>query len=267
MVRLLLVALLCAVTASTSAQEPAADAPEAAPADAPATSPAEVPPAPASSARIVVVVRGGDPGADVIEAATALETQLAAAGLTLPADEGMRIVLRGGVPAAPEGYEPARAARLRLGWSPEADREALTGIGRFVEADAVVVVTGTDETIRVEVFDPGAGQFYEGAAAIAADDPSPAVAFVRTRARAALRRRIEPARAARAETPEGPARSVSAAGIADEPAQEQPRWIRRNWPIILAGVLLAGTVTYFVVAQRRDNNPDPPAIHIRPGGS
>lgn len=274
MPRLALLAFLLAAPAFARADAPA-DAPSAAPDATPTTAPEptspEIPTAPtaaASAPRVVVVVRGGDPAEDVVAAATELEAQLAAAGLVLPGDEGMRTVLRGGVPASPEGYEPARAARLRLGWSAEQDREALTGIGRFVSADAIVVVTGTEATINVEVFDAAAGDFYEGAASIAASDPSPAVAFVRARARAALRRRIDPGSVARAQAPAAPAsRATTAADDDDDAPEEEPRWIKRNWPILLAGALLAGTVTYFVVSRRRDVDTDPPVIRIRPGGN
>lgn len=256
MPRTRLVALLLAMPSIAFAQDAPAAEPEV----------AEVAPATETRApRIVVVVRGGDPTAEVIEAARALETLLVAAGMVLPTDEGMRAVLRGDVPASPEGYEPARAARLRLGWSPEGDREALAGIGRFVEADAVVVVTSTADAINVEVFDPGASDFYEGSTPIVSGDPSPAVPFVRSRARAALRRRVDPAAAAR-RVSRADARAATPEPLADEPPEEE-RWIKRNWPVILAGVLLAGTITYFVVSRRRDNDVGQPTIHIFPGGN
>ncbi|MAQ13173.1 MAG: hypothetical protein CMN30_00030, partial [Sandaracinus sp.] len=121
--------------------------------------------------------------------------------------------------------------------------------------------------IRVQVFDVRAGRFFRDRLTL--EPLADATRFIARAARAAQRRPAAPPDAA----PPTPAETASAAPEADTPppAPEEEAtgaraWFKKNWAFVVAGALLVGVVTGFVIrATREDPQPDP-VIVFRPGG-
>ena len=140
-------------------------------------------------------------------------------------------------------------------------------------AHLILVVHRAPEIV-VDAYDVGAGAFYEDRLALASASEAEVAAFVGSRARAALRRASEPPRAPTAEevAREPAAASTAApapATTAGAPAPETPRarrWMRKNWPYVVAGALLVGVVTGVVVSRHNDHAP-PPVLRFLPGGN
>jgi hypothetical protein len=229
----------------------------------------------------VVVVVAGDPDADLREAAAWLDERIARTpSLRAPVDPGLRRALRGApAPSEDDGLGRARAARRRLGWGETKDLPVLLEIGRMAGADAVVVVRSGPAHPRVVVVDAKAGAFFEGELAWP-EDRGRALRFVQSRATAAQGRD-----ASRTPTPERAATSAQQAGSRDhgalapddeggrtsDPTASDPKasdpkardgnpsdrkddeatgaraWFKDNWPYIVAGALLAGTVAFFLL--------------------
>lgn len=233
----------------------------------------------ADAPRTAIVVVG-DPAAATVEAAERLDGALSATSdVTLPADPAMRAALRGApAPEADDGLGPVRALRRQLGWSDEADLEALATIGRQLELVAIVLVRG-GEIPTARVFDVRAGRRFNGEAALDAESLEGAVRFVTVRARTAAERPVPtPAEAAgttaAGETPTAAGTTAAAGATTAAPAavgadtDERPRrrWIARNWPYLVAGGLVVGAAGFFI-AQRDTSSSGSPVIHVRPGGS
>jgi hypothetical protein len=53
----------------------------------------------------------------------------------------------------------------------------------------------------------------------------------------------------------------------EQPADESraKRRIKKAWPYLLAGVLLAAGVTYLIIDRGRTNEAEPPLLRFRPG--
>lgn len=234
----------------------------------------------ADAPRIAVVLEG-DPTPGATAAAEGLETALLASEeVAQPSDPLVRAALRGNTGAPDDGLDAVRGLRRRIGWSQDADREALASLaGRLALAAVVVVHVGDAPVARV--YDVTARRYFAGEAAIDEAGRDATVAFIVSRAAAAERRRTAPTPADVAATPEtagapdgDTAASASPAplGATTEPtvppvdAPPQRSWIRRNWPFLVAGALLAGTATFFIV-QRGGHETSPPVIHVRPGGT
>jgi len=221
----------------------------------------------AQGPRVAIVV-SGDPSQAATDSVSRLEASLAStAELTLPSDEATRTALRG-VPRDPgapdDGLDELRGLRRRLGITADGDRDVLDTVGARLELAVVVVVHGATQP-TAKVYDVSEHRFFTGEAALDASSLDSARQFVVARATAAERRRLAPAPEATAEaaaqTP-----TTTAAPATAAPTPERRPFMRRNWPFFVAGALLVGATTYFIV-QRNQTDTSPPVIHIRPGGN
>ena len=237
------------------------------------TSLVSAPSALADGPRIVVVVEG-DAAESTLGAAQRLEDAVAASNsVTLPGDALIRAALRGAEASPDDGLDAVRGLRRRIGWSVDADREALGAIGEQLELVAIILVRGGSMPVA-RVYDVAAVQFFVGEAAL--DDASleTSTRFVLARVRAAERRRVAPPPDSAATAGESNVGTTAVApeiagALTPSTAPDQPvqrSWIRRNWPFLVAGALLAGTTTFFI-AQRAGRDTTSPVIHIRPGGT
>ena len=245
-----------------------ATTPSAPPADAPS---ADAPSAadPADGAKVAVIV-AGDPDEALRRAARDLDRALAGTDLVRPSDSLLRAALRGEVPpdGGEDGLERVRAERRRLGFG-DADPEALRALGGMVGADALVIVRRADGALRIEVFDVPAARFYRDRLAL--DPAAETVVFIRRAARASRRRaaRVEVATVDDPPPAPSPAQTAEAAAAAEEPAEAvRPvrAWFKKNWAFLVAGALLVGVVTAFVVRAAREEPQPDPMIVFRPGG-
>lgn len=212
----------------------------------------------------VATVLVGDPEPVRRARAAELDARLGGVGLRRLDDPAMRAALLGDV-HEDDGLERLHAARRRLLFEDD-PTEALRDLGARLRVDALVVVRAADP-LRIAVFDLAAGAFYEDEPTL--DDLDAAAAFVRRAARAAARRASapqasapSPAEAAAASS--GAATETPAATAADtrRPAR---RWLRSNWAFLVAGALLVGVVTGFIVRGRRQDDDPPPILRFRPG--
>lgn len=205
--------------------------------------------------RVAVVIEGGASEMSV-EAATRLEGALAASGEVALPDDATRAALLGDRGTAGDGLERIRSLRRRADWTSAGDRDVLSELGSALDVVALVLVRGVEDgsELAARVYDVGAGRFFQGAVVI--DAVSTGEGFVLAR----VRRASERARTA-ATTPVElePERSSPL----DDQAPERRSWMGRNWPFVVAGVLLAGATTFFVI-QRTNADESPPVIHIRP---
>lgn len=225
----------------------------------------------AQEAPKAVVVVAGDPDAATQARALEFEAALEEGGISLPVDTALRGALRGDPGTEDDGLEGARRERRRLGFGEE-DATTLVRIGRLTGAHAVVVVQSGAEP---SVFDVGASAFFE--------NPTGEVAgFVRRAVRSAARRAAEPApeptgetevqAEARAPSPRETAERETAAEEAraradstPEPERPARAFFKKNWPYFVAGLLLAGAVTWLIVAGGRDDDVPPPVLRFQPG--
>lgn len=227
----------------------------------------ETPPAEGPTPLKVVVVVAGDPD-DALRAEAARVEELVegSSGLITPGDPGLRQALRGETPADEnDGLERARAERRRLGWDEEADGRGLLAIGRMSGARLLLVLRRR-EVATLEIFDVEARAFYEGGLSLAGANDAAVLAYVESRASATRRRSAAPpspevAAAAGAEAP----LDAEASTTGDAPAESE-RWIKRGWPYIVAGILLAGVIAGVVVSQTNEDDTLPPVLRFRPGG-
>jgi hypothetical protein len=217
----------------------------------------------------VAVVVSGDPDAALSEPAAHLDAALGRLpDVQTPTDPGLRRALRGDDGEADDGLEGARAERRRLGWGEARDVRSLAAIGRMAGADVLVVVRRDAQGPEAVVFDVRAGAFYEGSVALAGSSDEAVTRFVLARARLAAGRSTQPPAPAAASTASAapPGADVATAADASTPAEKEAppkkRWIARNWPYLVAGALLAGTVAYFIA---RDTTDAPAAPVLRFG--
>jgi len=223
----------------------------------------------AQGPRVAIVV-SGDPSQAATDAVGRLEASLAStAELTLPSDEATRTALRGAPrdPGAPDdGLDELRGLRRRLGITADGDRDVLDTVGARLELAVVVVVHGATQP-TAKVYDVAEHRFFTGEAALDASSLDSARQFVVARATAAERRRLAPAPEATADAAAGQTSPASAATpTTAAPTRGRRPFMRRNWPFFVAGALLVGATTYFIV-QRNQTDTSPPVIHIRPGGN
>lgn len=222
-------------------------------------------PASADAPRIAVVVEG-----DAVESTTAAAQRLDAAlaastEATLPSDELVRAALRGASGTPDDGLDPVRGLRRRLGWSNDADREALAAIAEQLELVAIVVVHGADAPVA-RVYDAAQAHYFVGEAPLDEASVETSTRFVLARVRAAERRRVAPLPEATATAEATPSEVPTTEPDATTDAPPRRSFMRRNWPFFVAGALLVGATTFFVV-QRNGGDSSPPVIHVRPGGS
>ncbi|MEM7434985.1 MAG: hypothetical protein AAF436_07520 [Myxococcota bacterium] len=213
----------------------------------------------------VAVVIAGDPDERIRDIAGKVQTECVDAGLRTPADPALRAALIGGPGTADDGLSGVRSVRRSLGVNPRKDLGSYKRLGSITGADALVVLR-REGTVKLEVFDVSAAQFYEGMLDTATTTPTERGEYIELRAKTAQARWTEPPIVV-AEPPEASAVSV-AVGTAevtpvDEPAKK--KWIKKAWPYFIVGALLVGGVTYIIVDQRRTNDPGPPLLRFRPG--
>jgi hypothetical protein len=216
----------------------------------------------------VALLIAGDPDEPLREAAESLGAELTASGLRQPSDPALRAALLGVLPESADGLHAVRAMRRGLGLDPKEDLEAYRRLGRIAGADALLVLQRRGSRTSCEVFDVAAGQFYEGVLDLGESSSEERIAFVRSRA-------IE-AQARWAEQPDETKASAAAAAAGLPPTeQDEPtgtdeesrakRRIKKAWPWILAGGLLAAAVTYIVIDQSGDDGQQLPVLVFRPG--
>jgi hypothetical protein len=212
----------------------------------------------------VATVLVGDPEPVRRARAAELDARLGGVGLRRLDDPAMRAALLGDV-HEDDGLERLHAARRRLLFEDD-PTEALRDLGARLRVDALVVVRAADP-LRIAVFDLAAGAFYEDEPTL--DDLDAAAAFVRRAARAAARRASAPQASAPSPAEAAAASSGAATGTpaatAADTRRPARRWLRSNWAFLVAGALLVGVVTGFIVRGRRQDDDPPPILRFRPG--
>jgi hypothetical protein len=214
--------------------------------------------APAAPPKIGVVV-AGDPDETLRNTAAFVETEATASGLRVPTDAALRAAMRGEPGTEVDGIESLRSTRRGLGLDPRQDLASYKRIGVITGADALVVVR-REGAILLEVFDVSAAQFYEGALAFDDSTSAQRVEFIKSRAAQAQLRWSEP-------LPPPPPAASQKVNAPKQPADESQakRRIKKAWPYLLAGVLLAAGVTYLIIDRGDTNEVEPPLLRFRPG--
>ncbi|MFK8002371.1 MAG: hypothetical protein AB8H86_22450 [Polyangiales bacterium] len=210
---------------------------------------------PAARAKFALVIVG-DADAVLQTRASDLSQALHDAGLTSVHDDAIREALLGGG-TDEDGLGPLRGARRTLSLSDDAGArsDALERIGRASGADTLVLVARRAPTLRV--YDLTARSFYQ--AVPASPDDVPYIASA-TRA-AAARALTAPALVAEA------AEEAEAEVDADEELPPVRAFFRKNWPYMVAAVLLAGAIVWLVVGAGSDDEAPPPVLRFRPGSA
>lgn len=220
----------------------------------------------------VIVVVAGDPDDAVREAAARADEAIRAADdLRGPADPGLRSVLRGDpAPAEDDGLDRVRTERRRLGFEDPEEARGLRALGRMAGASVVVVVRARGAGPVAEVFDVGAATLYEGELALADATASDIASFVARRANAAARRAgrgelVAPAAVAAEATTE----TTDPLDGAAEAEESEPGGVRgflkRTWAYWVAGAVLIGVASFFIIDSRRDDEVPQPVLRFRPG--
>ena len=247
---LLLIVLLAAWPRLTHAQDTGTAA------DTDADTDTETPPPPPPKIATVVA---GDPDETLRETAAFIETEASLSGLRAPTDPALRAAMRGEPATEEDGLESLRSIRRGLGFDPRKDLASYKRIGIIAGADALLVVH-REGAIVVEVFDVSAAQFYEGALNFDDSSAEQRREFIESRAAQAQLRWSEP-------TPPPPTAAPVKVNDQEQPADESraKRRIKKAWPYLVAGLLLAGGVTYLIIDRRDTNDPGPPLLRFRPG--
>jgi hypothetical protein len=237
--------------AETDTETDTAPAPAPAPATATATASARPP------SKIAVVV-AGDPDETLRQTAAFIEHESTTAGLRVPTDPALRAAMRGEPPAEDDGLDGLRSIRRGLGFDPRKDLASYKRIGTIAGADALVLVR-REGAILIEVFDVSAAQFYEGVLSFDDSTPEQRLKFIESRAEQAQLRWTAP--------PAPPAEETKKINPSEEKSDEsraKKRW-KKAWPYVVAGLLLAGGVTYLIIDRRQTNDPGPPLLRFTPG--
>lgn len=212
--------------------------------------------------KVAIVIRG-DADTELRAAATRLEEALEGA-VRLPSDDALRAALRG--EGADDGLDGVRTRRRSLGLGD--DEATLRALARLVGADALVVIHEDAGAPHLEVFDARAGRFFRERLPVQPLDAS--ARFVARAARAAHRR-------ARTSAVPSPVAAAEAGEAARAPGASEPEaretdalpparaFFKKNWAYFVAGALLVGVVTFFVVRGRRDDDAPLPVLRFRPG--
>ena len=216
----------------------------------------DTPPAPPPKVGFVVA---GDPDETLRNTAAFVETEATTSGLRVPSDPALRSAMRGDPATGVDGLDNLRAARRGLGLDPRNDLASYKRIGIIAGADALVVVH-RQGSILLEVFDVSAAQFYEGALEFDTSTSAQRVAFIESRAAQAQLRWSQP-------PPPPPPAAAQKVNAPEQPADESraKRRMKKAWPYLVAGVLIAAGVTYLIIDRRRTNEPEPPLLRFRPG--
>lgn len=214
--------------------------------------------APALPAKIALVV-AGDPDETLRSTAVFIEAEAISSGLRFPTDAALRGAMRGEPVTEEDGLSGMRSIRRGLGLSPRKDLESYKRIGIIAGADALIVVHREGD-ILIEVFDVSAAQFYEGTLHFDDSTSVERIAFIDSRAEQARLRWSEPAPAP------VPAASTEV-NAPEKPADDSraKRRMKKGWPYLLVGVLLAVGVTYLIIDRRDTNEEAPPLLRFRPG--
>ena len=212
----------------------------------------------AVSPKIGVVV-AGDPDETLRNTAAFIETEAMASGLRVPTDPALRAAMRGEPASGEDGLEGLRSIRRGLGLDPRKDLASYKRIGITAGADALVVVR-REGAILIEIFDISAAQFYEGALQFDDSTSAERVAFIGSRAEQAQLRWAAP-------PPAPPPDASQKVNAPEQPADESraKRRMKKAWPYLVAGALLAAGVTYLIIDRRRTNEPGPPLLRFTPG--
>lgn len=210
----------------------------------------------------VAVVVAGDPDETLRETAGFIENETMLAGLRTPTDPALRDAMRGEPAADDDGLQGLRSIRRGLGFDPRKDLDSYKRIGIIAGADALVVVH-REGAIILEVFDVSAAQFYEGALRFDDSNSAQRLKFIESRAKQAQLRWSEPPPA---PTP-APTAAPQKVNAPKQPADESraKRRMKKAWPYVVAGALLAGGVTYLIIDRRGTNDAGPPLLRFRPG--
>lgn len=221
----------------------------------------------------VIVVVAGDPDDAVREAATRVDEAIRSSDeLRGPGDPGLRAALRGDPPPPDDdGLDRVRRERRRLGFEDAEEARGLRALGRMAGASAVVVVRGRDVGSIAEVFDVGAATLYQGELALTDATAADITRFVASRATAASRR-------ATGDAPDVAPATVAAEAAANETSDPlegatdpdpEPTgaraFFKRTWAYWVAGVVLVGVATYFIVDSRGGDDAPQPVLRFRPG--
>jgi len=207
----------------------------------------------------IAIVVAGDPDETLRNTAAFIETEATSAGLRVPTDPALRAAMRGEPASGEDGLEGLRSIRRGLGLDPRKDLASYKRIGITAGADALLVVR-REGAILIEVFDVSAAQFYEGALEFDDSTSADRVAFITSRAEQAQLRWAAP-------PPPPPTATSQKVNAPEQPADESraKRRMKKAWPYVVAGVLLAAGVTYLIIDRRRTNEVGPPLLRFTPG--
>ncbi len=213
----------------------------------------------------VAVVVSGDPDVELREAAaTIIQSLNQREKIVLPGDEVLSRVLQGSGRNNSPVYRDIARARAQLGRSARRDQVLLVRIGEHTSAHALVVLTRSRIAIQVEVFDVDAQTFYEGHAVVEGSATEKVTSFIIKRARTAARRNGKSATSRKTEPGISDSSKSTAQSNGSPKKSPARRWFRKNWPYLVAGVLLAGALTY-VIVRERDNDPGEPMLRFTSG--
>ena len=206
----------------------------------------------------IAVVVAGDPDETLRNTAAFIETESVNAGMQTPTDPALRAAMRGEPATEEDGLDTLRSIRRGLGLDPRKDQASYRRIGLIAGADALVVVRRQGATL-IEVFDVAAAQFYEGVLEFDSSSPKERVEFIESRADQAQLRWSAP------PPPPPPAKpKVNEEEKKSDESRAKKRW-KKAWPYVVAGVLLAGGVTYLIIDRRRTPESGVPLLRFRPG--
>ncbi len=137
----------------------------------------------------------------------------------------------------------------QLGWNSNNDQKILQRIAHYLGAVALITVQRRQGQLRANVFDPHAGRWYRGSLELVepirqAQSKTYPHRFFATRIRTARSRRHAEAIKGVAKTP-GNSKQARHGAQANVKDKDSSSWFGDNWPFLVAGALLAGTIAFF----------------------